>query len=202
MFKVGLTGGIGSGKSAVADSFQNLGITVIDTDIIARELVDDDETVLKEIIDTFGRQMLNQQGKLDRKKLAQTVFNNKQNKQLLENILHPKVRQQVSLLLQDADDTSPYCIIVVPLLLETDFHNLVDHVLVVMSDEKIRINRVKQRDGRDLDEIRAIIENQTDDENRQSKADDTIKNDSTINELEQQVALLHKKYLSLSPTFK
>jgi len=205
MLKVGLTGGIGSGKTAVSTLFKNLGIPVIDTDVIAHDLVSSNQAVLKKIVDTFGQNILADKTTLDRKKLAQIVFNKKENKRQLENILHPEIRNEVYRQIQkyDSNDTpSHYIIIVIPLLLETGFREIVDRILVVMADEKVRIKRVKQRDKRSLDEIQSIIANQVDDKKRLNEADDIIENDSDFKELESQVLQLHKKYMHLSTAAK
>lgn len=203
MLKVGLTGGIGSGKTAVSDLFEKLGVPVIDTDIIARELVDNDAEVLREITDTFGRDILNLNGSLNRKKLAQLVFKVKQNKQRLEQILHPRIQREVSEQLQalaEKPEAPAYAIIVVPLLIEAHYHALIDRVLVVMCDEQTRIERVRQRDNRSLNEIQSIIDNQVDDQKRQQAADDIIENNSDRKNLAIQVEALHKKYKQLAAT--
>lgn len=201
MLTVGLTGGIGSGKTTVSNLFENLGVAIIDTDIIARELVNDNSSVLNEMVDVFGSSILKQNGTLDRKKLAQMVFNQRTQKQQLENILHPKIRIEVNSKIQtfNAKTIPPqYVIVVIPLLFETGFSDLINRVLVVLSDEKIRIERVKQRDNRDMDEIRSIISSQVTDERRISGADDIIKNNNNFKDLESQVKQLHKKYTHLS----
>jgi len=203
VLKVGLTGGIGSGKTAVSDLFEKLGVPVIDTDIIARELVDNDAEVLREITDTFGRDILNLNGSLNRKKLAQLVFKVKQNKQRLEQILHPRIQREVSEQLQalaEKPEAPAYAIIVVPLLIEAHYHALIDRVLVVMCDEQTRIERVRQRDNRSLNEIQSIIDNQVDDQKRQQAADDIIENNSDRKNLAIQVEALHKKYKQLAAT--
>lgn len=201
MLTIGLTGGIGSGKTTVSNLFENLGVAVIDTDVIARELVNNNASVLNEIIGVFGQTILDQNGTLDRKKLAQIVFNQKKEKKQLENILHPRIRTEVDSQIQAfSSDTIPpqYVIVVIPLLFETGFHDLINRILVVISDEKIRIERVKQRDNRDMDEIQSIINCQVTDEIRTSEADDIIKNNYDFKELESQVQQLHKKYTNLS----
>ncbi len=201
MLTIGLTGGIGSGKTTVSNLFENLGVAVIDTDVIARELVNNNASVLNEIIGVFGQTILDQNGTLDRKKLAQIVFNQKKEKKQLENILHPRIRTEVDSQIQAfSSDTIPpqYVIVVIPLLFETGFRDLIDRILVVISDEKIRIERVKQRDNRDMDEIQSIINCQVTDETRTSEADDIIKNNNDFKELESQVQQLHKKYTNLS----
>jgi len=129
MLKVGLTGGIGSGKTAVSDLFEKMGAPVIDTDILARQLVDDDPGVLSEITDIFGKDVLGSDGRLDRKKLASIVFNDNEQKQKLENILHPRIRSEVLRQVQSLSHTKSlahYVIIVVPLLFETGFDDIAD----------------------------------------------------------------------------
>jgi dephospho-CoA kinase len=201
MLKVGLTGGIGSGKTAASNLFHDLGIHIIDTDLITHELINNDQSVLKRILASFGPGVLNEEGKIDRKKLAQIVFKDKENKQRLETILHPEIRNEVNRQIQtcNSSDSPPaYIIIVIPLLLETDFHALVDRILVVTSDESIRIERIKQRDNRSLDEIQAIIASQVSDEKRLNAADDIIENNKDFSTLATNVSLLHEKYTHLT----
>lgn len=201
MLKVGLTGGIGSGKTSVSDLFANHGVPVIDTDLIAHDLVNNNPNVLQEISDTFGADVLQLNGELNRKKLAHIVFNDKENKQLLEKILHPKIEKEVNLQLQRLlceQDPPDYAIIVIPLLIEAGYHGLIDRILAVIADEEIRTERVQQRDDRSMNEIRAIISNQVDDEKRIAEADDIIENNSNIKALQKQVENLHNKYMRLS----
>lgn len=205
MLKIGLTGGIGSGKTAVSDLFEKLGIPVIDTDTIAHNLVDDDPKVLQEITESFGQDVLNLNGKLNRKKLAQIVFNVKDNKQQLEKILHPKIRSEVVRQLHDLaknPDSPEYTIIVVPLLIETDYDDIIDRILVVIADEAKRIERIQRRDSRSMNEIRSIIDNQVTDETRLKVSDDIIKNNNDINDLNSLVEKLDKKYKQLSMAIK
>jgi len=200
MLKVGLTGGIGSGKTAISSIFKEHGVPVIDTDVIAHELVDNNVEVLQEISDAFGQDILTLDGKLNRKKLAQIVFKINKNKQRLEKILHPKIKQQVVAQLQNLlKHTNPphYCIIAVPLLIETDYRELVDRVLVVTANESTRVERVQQRDMRSVEEIRSIIANQVDDNFRLQAADDIIENNSTIKNLGAQINILDEKYRQL-----
>jgi dephospho-CoA kinase len=200
MLKVGLTGGIGSGKTAVSDLFDKMGAPVIDTDIIARQLVDD-PGVLAEISETFGKGALGADGSLDRKKLASIVFNDTKQKQKLENILHPRIRNEVLRQVQALSHTeSPahYVIIVVPLLFETGFDDIADLTLAVIAEEAVRIKRIQHRDMRSLDEIQAIIDSQTDDKTRIMMADEIIENNNDFKQLEQKVALLDKKFSQLS----
>jgi dephospho-CoA kinase len=201
MLRIGLTGGIGSGKTSVSDLFANLGIPVIDTDVIARDLVDNDNNVLREISDTFGDDVVTPDGELDRQKLASIVFNSKDNKKLLENILHPRIEREVNDQLQrfaSCQNPPDYAIIVVPLLIEANYFELIDRILVVVAEEEKRIERVRQRDNRSVSEIRAIINNQVSDRDRLKEADDIIENNNSIRSLDSHVAKLHDKYKRLS----
>lgn len=201
MLKIGLTGGIGSGKTAVSSVFEKLGIPVIDTDVIAHDLVNNNESILKQITDTFGPDLLKLNGELNRKKLAQLVFNKKENKQSLENILHPRIKSEVLRQikrLSSSQNPPAYLIIVIPLLIESDYHDIIDRILVVIADEAVRIARVQKRDKRSLSEIRAIINNQVDDSKRLDEADDIIENNSNINMIDKQVEDLHEKFVRLS----
>lgn len=201
MLKVGLTGGIGSGKSSVSDLFEELGVPVIDTDVIAHDLVNNNEAILQQISDVFGADILKINGELNRKKLAQIVFHKKENKQSLERILHPEIKSEVIHQVQkliSRKKPPAYVIIVVPLLIEAKYHDIIDRILVVIADEAIRVARVQKRDHRTASDIRAIINNQIDDSKRLDQADDIIENNSNIREIEKQVKVLHEKYLGLS----
>jgi dephospho-CoA kinase len=203
MLKIGLTGGIGSGKTAVSDQFQKLGINIIDTDIISRELINHHQVLQKKIVAVFSDKVVDASGTIDRKKLAQVVFSSKEKKQQLENILHPAIREEVRQQIQSFSLLSPppeYLIVVIPLLLETGFTDLIDRTLVVMADENVRVKRIKQRDNRTSAEIHAIISSQTNDDKRRREADDIIENNNNFKQLEPQVRQLHKKYLQLSAT--
>ena len=197
MLIVGLTGGIGSGKTTVSNLFKDLGIDVIDTDVIAHDLVNNDKSIVNEIISLFGDDILNDDNSINRKKLAAIVFSKKKYKQQLEAVLHPKIRQRVKDQIQNYNlsSTPPkYVIVVIPLLFETGFNDLIDRVLVVLSDEAVRVQRIKQRDHRSLDEIRSIIDAQVSDERRISDADDIIENNSDLAELQPQIKKLHETY--------
>ncbi|MFV9616931.1 MAG: dephospho-CoA kinase, partial [Gammaproteobacteria bacterium] len=186
MLKIGLTGGIGSGKTAVSDQFQRLGINIIDTDIISRELLNHNPAVLKKVVETFSDRVLDGKGAVDRKKLAQIVFSNKKQKQQLENILHPAIRNEVKQQIQHfslLNSPPEYLIIVIPLLLETGFTDLIDRILVVVAEENSRVDRIKQRDDRSFEEIHAIISSQVNDDNRIRAADDIIENNNNIKDL-------------------
>lgn len=199
MLIVGLTGGIGSGKTTVANLFADLGIDIIDTDVIAHDLVTHDPSILKQIVTLFGDDVLQDDRTLDRKKLAKIIFSQKEGKQQLEGILHPKIRAIVQNQLQNCKsrDTPPkYVIVVIPLLFETEFNDFLDRVLVVLADESIRIQRIKQRDHRSLEQIQAIISSQVGDEKRISEANDIIENNHDLAALKPQIKQLDKKYAS------
>jgi dephospho-CoA kinase len=196
MLVIGLTGGIGSGKSTVANLFKELGITIVDTDIIARELVQPGQEALNEIISSFGTSLLQTDGQLDRKQLGQITFSDVRARKQLESILHPRIRQIMLAQLDAA--TSPYAIAVIPLLFESHQQATVDRVLVVDCDENTQIQRVKKRDQRSAQQIRNIIQAQSSREYRLAHADDVIVNTNDADELQQQVIQLHKKYLQLS----
>ena len=194
---IGLTGGIGSGKTAVSNLFSDLGINIIDTDIISRELITNDKSILDRVVDTFGNNILNSDNAIDRKKLANIVFTDKKKKQSLEKILHPSIRNEVNNQIHQLNRLTPspaYIIVVIPLLVETGFYNIIDQILVVMADEECRIKRVRQRDDRNLDEIRSIISHQASDKKRKDIADDIIENDSNFKDLQKQVLKLDQKY--------
>jgi len=201
MLKIGLTGGIGSGKSVVSDFFSQLGVPIIDTDVIAHELVTPQSEACNEIIKHFGDTLIEHSGKLNRKRLAKIVFEDETQRKLLEGILHPRINQEINrqiAALETADGKSTstnYVIIVIPLLLEANLSHMVDRILVVDSDESQRIQRVQKRDLRSKKDIQAIIRNQIDAPNRLSQADDIITNNGTLEQLRSQVQALHQNYL-------
>jgi dephospho-CoA kinase len=197
MLTIGLTGGIGSGKSEVAGMFGQLGVPVIDADAIAHQLVQPGTEALSEIVAVFGEAILTSEGTLDRAKLAGIVFNKPEMKQQLETIIHPRVREQIRVF-KDAHKNEPYIIVVIPLLLETGQQDLVDRVLIVNTAEPVRIQRVQTRDGRNEEQIRSIIRNQADDAARHSAADDNIDNSGSLDDLLISVRELHQRYKSLA----
>ena len=197
MLTIGLTGGIGSGKSEVARLFQQLGVPVIDADRIAHELVQSGTDTLAEVVNTFGDTILTSAGDLDRAKLASIVFNSPAQKKKLERIIHPRVREQIREFKNRHKDQS-YIVAVIPLLLESEQYDLIDRILVVNAAESVRIQRVQARDGRDPEQIRSIIDSQVDDETRLSAADDTLDNNGSLDNLRISVARLHRQYTLLS----
>jgi len=196
MLTVALTGGIGCGKTTVCQLFAEFGTPIIDTDIIARELVTPGKPTLKEITKYFGEMILFADGSLNRQALANITFNNEQKRKHLESILHPKIRQSVK---QQIDSLSAaYVIIAIPLLIETSQQNAYDRVLVVDCDQQQQIRRTQNRDQRSNQQIRKIIDLQVSREKRLSYADDVIKNDEDIDSLKLQVNNLHNLYTNLT----
>ncbi len=193
---IGLTGGIGSGKSTVADLFSRLGVTVVDTDRIAHELTGAEGAAMPEIIAAFGKDIALPQGALDRAAMRQRVFTDASAKTRLEAILHPKIRQESRQRCQAA--TSVYVLIAVPLLVETGvWRQEVRRVLVVDCDEATQIARVKARSALSAAEVLAIMATQATRSERLAVADDVILNNGTPEALEPQVQALHLRYLEL-----
>jgi dephospho-CoA kinase len=195
-FLVGLTGGIGSGKTAVSDHFSELGVPIVDTDVIAREVVEPGQPALKEILEHFGKELLSANGLLDRDTLRNIVFKDPEARRKLEGITHPQIRKRTFELAREAN--FPYCIIVVPLLVESGYKELVDRVLVVVADRAKRTGWVRNRSGLSTTEIDTIIDSQVDDEDRIAIADDVLLNDSDLPALRKKVDRLHSIYLALA----
>lgn len=193
MFVVGLTGGIGSGKSAVSRLFEQRAVTVIDADLVAREVVEPGEPALDKITGRFGQDILLTDGHLNRKALRKIVFATPKQRDWLEQLLHPLIRDRILLKLDQC--TSEYAILASPLLLETDQHLLVNHIVVVDVDEATQISRTLARDSTDIEQVRAIIAAQISRDQRTAKADDLIDNSGSIDALKPQVEQLHKKFL-------
>lgn len=196
MLRVGLTGGIGSGKSTVADFFAARGVPIIDTDELARELVRPGEAAHTEIVRQFGADVLDPSGALDRSKMRGRVFNDPMQRKRLEAILHPRIRTEVRRRL--AKFHAPYTIVAIPLLIETEVGDLVDRILVVDCDESLQVQRVSARSGMEPDEVRRIMTAQTSRKERLAHADDVIENNTDLAQLEEQVTRLHKRYQALA----
>jgi dephospho-CoA kinase len=196
LFKVGLTGGIGSGKSAAAALFARLGAEVIDTDLLSRELVEPGQPALAEIAAAFGKEVLDGAGRLDRAALAARVFDQPEARRRLEAILHPRIRD--AMLARAAASNAPYVLCVIPLLVETGQQSLVDRVLVVDVPEAVQRTRVAARDGMDPQRIARVMQAQVDRATRLAAADDVIQNESDLDALEAEVAALHRRYLALA----
>jgi len=193
---VGLTGGIGSGKSAVADEFGRLGATIVDTDVIAHELTQRGGRAVPEVEKIFGKAFV-QDGAMDRKKMRDQVFARPEEKKKLEGLLHPLIREESQRRIASAP--GPYVVHVVPLLIESpDYRTRVGRVLVVDAPEEVRIARVQARSGLSPDEVRAIIRTQVPRAERLAAADDVIDNGGERDALRNQVAALHQKYLQFA----
>jgi dephospho-CoA kinase len=192
---VGLTGGIGSGKSEVSRRFENLGIDVVDADVVAREVVSLGKPALKEIAEHFGEQILNADNTLNRSRLRELIFNYPREKKWLENLLHPLIRADI--ISQLKQSKSAYQILSSPLLLETNQHELVDRILVVDTDESLQMSRAMLRDTNNPDQIKKIMSTQMKRSERLAKADDIILNHGDFDELDFQVRKLHSVYLNL-----
>ncbi|MDQ2993894.1 MAG: dephospho-CoA kinase [Pseudomonadota bacterium] len=194
---IGLTGGIGSGKSTVAEIFAELGVPTIDTDVIAREVVQPGTPALKDIATHFGLTILLADGHLNRQALAEKVFQNPKEKAWLEALLHPRILEQV----ERAKSTLhyPYCIVVIPLLIEAVAQSSVDRILLIDTPEALQVQRILKRDPqRTSAEIEAIIHSQASRATRLKAADDVILNTTTHAELRKQVLAMHEMYLRLS----
>jgi len=196
MLVVALTGGIGSGKTTVSQLFEALGAPIVDTDIIARQLVAPGKAALIEITNQLGETILNPDGTLDRAQLRQMIFQNQDKKKLLESILHPLIRKEM--MRQISSLTTPYCIVVIPLLVESGQMEFADRILVIDTTEAAQLARVSQRDNQTENEIAAIVASQASRDARLAIANDVIHNNSTLDELKQQVATLHQKYLAIT----
>ncbi|MCY7294235.1 dephospho-CoA kinase [Alteromonas sp. a30] len=192
-FVVGLTGGIGSGKSSVASLFADLGIDVIDADVVAREVVAKGSDALAKITAHFGSEVLTPEGELDRKALREIVFSQSEAKQWLNNLLHPRIRE--GMVEQAKAATSPYCIIEIPLLVENKLQHLVDKILVVDCQEKQQLTRTQSRDQAHEAQIKNIMKSQCSRQERLRYADDIIDNSGDFDALKANVQQLHQGYL-------
>jgi dephospho-CoA kinase len=196
MLVIGLTGGIGSGKSAVSDLFEQKGIHVVDADIAAREVVEPDTPALKKITEHFGQEILTTEGRLDRPKLREIIFNNPDEKSWLEALLHPLIADCIHCKLTDSN--TPYTLFVSPLLLETQQKNFCDRILLVDAPESVQILRTIKRDNNDEALVKSIINSQMPRDKRVALADDIILNDKDLLHLEKSVDKLHATYLKLA----
>lgn len=197
-FRVGLTGGIASGKSTVANLFAALGVPIIDTDLIAREVVAPGTALLARIAEELGPGVLTANGSLDRPGVRDLVFRNPAARAALESLTHPAIRAEME---RQADaSTAPYSMLAIPLLVEKGSKNVVDRILVVDCNEELQIGRLQARDGSTLEQARAILAAQATRQARIAAADDVIRNDGDLHALRDQVAKLHARYLELAFT--
>lgn len=196
ILRIGLTGGIGSGKTVVAQAFAELGVPVIDADVITRELVEPGQPAIEKIKKLLGKEFIGADNRLDRTKLREHVFASPAARKTLESILHPLVHDAIR------EETnrlnSPYCVIVIPLLIEAEQQSLVDRTLVVDAAEEICIERVVLRDHTTAEAAKQILSAQLDRVTRLEHADDVIKNEGDLESVTDQVARLHQQYLSLA----
>jgi dephospho-CoA kinase len=192
---VGLTGGIGSGKSAAGNFFIELGIDVVDADDLSRAAIAEGTHGSELIRERFGNDILDHSQQIDRKKLRKVIFENPEEKQFVESIIHPEVANAMTVFIKSAQ--SPYKIVIVPLLFETDSQNMYDRVLFIDTSEELQITRASARDGVDEANIKAIIGNQLPRNEKLKLADDIIVNNAGLDKLMQSVNQTHNFYLSL-----
>jgi dephospho-CoA kinase len=196
--RIGLTGGIASGKSTVAQRFTDLGIPVIDADVAARAVVEPGSVGLAQVVERFGSGILDANGALDRRALRDLIFNDSSARRDLEAILHPLIRAAMERSAEAA--AGPYIVMAIPLLIEGGVDDRVDRVLVVDVDEPVQLQRLMSRDGSSLEQARAILASQASRSARLAAADDVLLNSGTVTEVRQAVDRLHEKYLRLTET--
>jgi dephospho-CoA kinase len=196
MLVVGLTGGIGSGKSTVAELFTELQVPVIDADRIAQELTQPQSSALQAIVAYFGSRFLKKDGSLDRRQLRELIFNDPLKKQWLEKLLHPLIIQEIKNQLQQLQ--ASYCLVVIPLLIETGPYSFIQRILVVNTPPELRLERATARDQASTAALQKIIATQAKTEEYLEKAQEVINNHSNLAELKQQVIRLHQHYLKLA----
>ena len=192
---VGLTGGIGSGKSVVGNFFTELGIDVIDADHVSKNILDENKSAKKLFVEHFGDKFIDKNNNIDRALLRDEIFKDENKKEALESIIHPLVREEIFNFIKNSQ--SIYKIVMVPLIYETNSQDFYDKILVVECSEENQINRASKRDNKTNDDIMNIIKNQATSEQRKSIADEVINNDSSLNELKNQVIKIHQKFLGI-----
>jgi len=199
MFVVGLSGGIGSGKTVASDHFASLGVNVVDTDIIARQIVEPGQPALTKLVLEFGDEILEPSGDLNRGMLRKIAFASAENKAKLDSITHPAIRLETLRQIEQCE--SNYCLVVVPLLTaESPFSKFMQRIVIVTADEEVKIDRVKKRSGLSREEVLKIMSTQLEDEDRLKFADDVIENNSTLKHVYAEVEKLHKHYTKLAQT--
>ena len=190
---IGLTGGIGSGKTAVSDIFEELGIGIVDADLASRVVVEKGSPSLEEIAKHFGQGILTEAGELDRAKLREIIFNSDEEKNWLESLLHPVIAKQIQEELKAS--SSPYTILVSPLLLETNQKDFCNKVLVVDVPVETQIERTLKRDDVSLEQVQSIIKAQISRDKRLELADEVIVNDKSLEDLQLAVSKLHQQFI-------
>ncbi|MCG8537643.1 MAG: dephospho-CoA kinase [Pseudomonadales bacterium] len=198
MLVIGVTGGIGSGKTAATDHFQSLGITVVDADLASRVIVEPGRPALKAIEEHFGANIIAGDGTLDRRALREIVFAKPEERKWLEQLTHPLIGQEIASQIQNSK--SEYTILASPLLLESSQHHLAKRVLVIDVPESVQVERTITRDNTTEDGVKAIIAAQMKRQDRLAKADDVIVNDQDLAHLQQEVEKLHQTYLEMART--
>lgn len=198
MFVVGLTGGIGCGKSAVSAQLESYGRPVVDADVVARKVVEPGEPALVEIAAKFGQEVLTDTGTLDRAKLRQIVFADPAQRSWLEALLHPVIRQRILDKIESYRGIHPFVILASPLLLETDQHLMTDYIVVVDLPESLQISRTCTRDNNDEEQVKRIIAAQIPRNERLAKADRIIDNSGDLPTLRKEIELLDKQLLALA----
>ncbi|MFM1566486.1 MAG: dephospho-CoA kinase [SAR86 cluster bacterium] len=195
MLIIGLTGGIGSGKSVASDKFKSLGITIVDADVASRTVVEPGKPALKEIEDHFGSGIITAEGKLDRNNLREIIATDPEERKWLESVTHPKIGEQITK--EISESTSVYTLFVAPLLLETNSQEMCSRVVVVDVPKDVQIRRTAKRDKVSPNQVEQMVAAQMEREKRLEKADDVLLNSGTIEDLEKQVEELHKKYIQM-----
>lgn len=196
VYRVGLTGGIASGKSTAAKFFGALGVPILDSDQIARDVVEPGQPPLERLVERFGPSILTPDGHLDRPALRDIVFSDPKARTDLEALTHPAIG--AALEARSANAGGPYQILVIPLLVEKHLGSQVDRVLVVDCDEALQISRLRSRDGSTAEQVRAILNAQVSRSTRLKAADDVITNEADMSAVQNQVAALHARYLALA----
>lgn len=198
-FIVGLTGGIGCGKTTVSDEFAKLGICVVDADVVARQMVAPGSTCLQAISEKFGPHILLADGNLNRAKLREAIFADPADKQWLDNLMHPAIRQQMQDELSNA--ASDYAILSAPLLFENGLDKMADVCLVIDIPEQLQIERTSKRDDVSTEQVKNIIKVQIDRDSRRQRADFIIENDQPWPQVQPQIVPLHQKFIHLAVEF-
>jgi dephospho-CoA kinase len=193
---VGLTGGIGSGKSVAGNFFIELGIDVIDADHVSKNILDDNESAKKLFLENFGEKFIDKNNNVDRALLRDEIFKNEDKKEALESIIHPLVREEIFNFIENSN--SVYKIIMVPLIYETNSQDFYDKIVVVDCKEENQIIRASKRDNKTKNDIINIMKNQASSDERMSIADEVIKNDSSLDDLKKQVIKVHQKLLGIN----
>jgi len=192
---IGLTGGIGSGKSAAANFFQNEGVTVIDADQLAREVIKPNSQGFQSVVDYFGSRIIGEDGSIDRAQLREEIFDDQDKKKALESITHPLVRDLMSERI--ASSASPYLIIMVPLIFETNSMSAYNRILVIDCDVTLQMKRASLRDNNSSEQIQKILDSQCSRSERLSIANDVIPNNDSLENLKTRSLAMHKFYLEL-----